>query len=721
LVLALLGLGDCWRAAASSFHASEAIGEGVTLLAAVIWLALVLAYLAKGIWRRSEALAELHHPTEGCFVALLPTSTMLLALAFLPQAPKAAAAALAIGAAGQLGLAICLGVIYRKDRHPPGHWGEAICQPLTLGCFIAAMAAGAFGAADCGRPLVMAGAALWLIRIAILQPRGAGGAIPDLLRATAGIHCAVPFIGCTAYLSMTDGLPDIVAQTMFAYGVFQGLVLLRLVPRLAAQSVGAPAWTLAFAASSAALAALRLVEHGLIGPFEWVAIALFVFANVATGEIALATAWASMRRGFLTPARYPDRAAAQASTTRQRVQAASGRTVLLLGLAAMFTMQDLFGPDTIAPALTGAFHTTAPQMGFAINAATLGMALAGILTGLFGDRIARKPVMFGALLLLCVPTVLLAAAPNLVVFGLLRVVQGILMCTAFAVTIAYVAEELGPYGAAPFAMAAYLTGNVFGIILARLMSGMIEHLAGWRFAFVALALLNLAGGLVLWRLLPPSKNFSLARHRASLAGALYRHFLNLRLQSANIVGFLILFAYVGTFTYINFRLTSQPFGLNPADLGLLHMVFACSLGVTPFAGLAMKRLGHLAALVVGATICCAGILLTYWDNLPLITLGVALIGAGVPFSQAVTTDFVGSMAQQARAAASGIYLAFYYSGGICGALLLGWVYDKWGWTACVYVTAGAFVAMTGIAVSSWATPTRARAASGLRLAAEVSG
>jgi MFS transporter, YNFM family, putative membrane transport protein len=49
----------------------------------------------------------------------------------------------------------------------------------------------------------------------------------------------------------------------------------------------------------------------------------------------------------------------------------------------------------------------------------------------------------------------------------------------------------------------------------------------------------------------------------------------------------------------------------------------------------------------------------------------------------VATGFVGRAAATDRAAASGIYLACYYCGGLVGTAVLGWIFDRSGWAACV--------------------------------------
>ena len=52
-------------------------------------------------------------------------------------------------------------------------------------------------------------------------------------------------------------------------------------------------------------------------------------------------------------------------------------------------------------------------------------------------------------------------------------------------------------------------------------------------------------------------------------------------------------------------------------------------------------------------------------------------------SSASTTGFVGRAATGDRGSASGLYLASYFLGGLVGAAALGWLFDRFGWAACV--------------------------------------
>jgi YNFM family putative membrane transporter len=67
----------------------------------------------------------------------------------------------------------------------------------------------------------------------------------------------------------------------------------------------------------------------------------------------------------------------------------------------------------------------------------------------------------------------------------------------------------------------------------------------------------------------------------------------------------------------------------------------------------------------------------------VILTGMVLVGAGTFFAQASATGFVGQAAIENRGVASGTYLACYFLGGLVGSAVLGQLFDRFGWIACV--------------------------------------
>ncbi len=354
-----------------------------------------------------------------------------------------------------------------------------------------------------------------------------------------------------------------------------------------------------------------------------------------------------------------------------------------IGLTAFLTVVDLFATQAILPALTQAYGVTPAIMGFAVNASTMGMAAGGFAVALFGRRLDQRRGILLSLAILSIPTALLATMPSLPVFTALRIVQGVCMSTAFALTLAYLGEHTSARDTAS-AFAAYITGNVASNLFGRLLAaGVVDHL-GLAVSFYVFAALNLAGAVLVWFTVertPPMARVDMS-HAAPLT-SWSRHLADPALRAAFATGFVILFAFIGTFTYVNFVLVRPPFSIGMMTLGVVYFVFLPSILTTPLAGRLVARVGTRPALWAAFALAAAGLPLLLLANLGLLLAGLALIAVGTFFAQAVATGFVSRAATTDRGSASGIYLASYFLGGLVGGAVLGQVFDRLGWTACV--------------------------------------
>jgi YNFM family putative membrane transporter len=355
----------------------------------------------------------------------------------------------------------------------------------------------------------------------------------------------------------------------------------------------------------------------------------------------------------------------------------------VIGLTAFLTVVDLFATQAILPSLANAYRVTPAAIGFAVNASTIGMAIAGLAVAFFSNRIDRRRGILASLMLLSIPTALLAVAPDLTTFTVLRIAQGLCMSTAFALTLSYLAEHCSASDTAG-AFAAYITGNVASNLFGRLMSAaLVDHL-GLAGNFYVFAALNLAGAVLVYftlgRTRPMAATAAPARSPLSIWA---EHLRNAPLRASFGIGFLILFAFIGTFTYVNFVLVREPLSLSRMAVGFVYFVFLPSIITTPLAGRAVERFGTQPTFWGALALAGAGLPLLLLPHLVAVMAGLMLVGVGTFFAQATATGFVGRAATTDRGSASGIYLACYFFGGIVGSIVLGQLFDRFGWAACV--------------------------------------
>ena len=353
----------------------------------------------------------------------------------------------------------------------------------------------------------------------------------------------------------------------------------------------------------------------------------------------------------------------------------------VIAVTAFLTVVDLFATQAVLPMLAHAYRVTPAAISIAVNATTLGMAIAGLAVALFGRKLDRRRGIVLSLALLAIPTALLAHAPSLEIFAALRVAQGLCMATAFALTLARLGERCsGADQAAAFA--AYVTGNVASNLFGRLIAANIAGTFGLATNFYVFAALNLAGAalaaLTIHRAMPmvatmPMRDTIFERLRSLLT----------RPQIAGfVIGFCILFAFIAVFTFVNFVLVRPPVGLGMTALGLVYCVFAPAIVMTPLAGRVANRLGARTALWLGLGLAAAGVPLLASGTLVPMLAGMTMVGAGTFWAQAVTTGFVSRVARD-KAAASGFYLAWYFAGGLAGTAIAGQVFERLGWIACL--------------------------------------
>lgn len=360
---------------------------------------------------------------------------------------------------------------------------------------------------------------------------------------------------------------------------------------------------------------------------------------------------------------------------------------LLIAVIGFLTLVDLFATQAILPSLAAEYGVSPSEIGVAANSTTLGMAIAGLLVGAFSANVERKRAIGLSLLLLAIPTAALAYAPNLTIFSLLRITQGLFMAAAFTLTLTHLAERCEHRTAS--ALAAYVTGVVASNLIGRLTAAFVAGIVGATSSFLFFAALNVAGALLIAFALHRNEPEPMA-DKGRFWSPWLRHLAAPALRSTFAIGFLILFGFIGVFTYVGFVLMRPPHALSMTALGLVFLVFAPSMLTTPSAGRITNRFGPGVTVPASLAVALLGLVLMLLPSLVAVIAGMTLVGIGTFFAQAVATGHVGRIAECDKAAASGLYLSSYYCGGLFGAAAIGQLFDHFGWFAAI---AGVFAAL----------------------------
>ncbi|MFL9855482.1 dicarboxylate transporter/tellurite-resistance protein TehA [Paraburkholderia madseniana] len=290
IAVGALAFANLWRVAIRVWHLPTIAGDVFSVAALVVWLVVLLAYGHKWLTHAAEARAEMQHPVQSSFAALGPVSSLLAAQLLQPYAHSVALALFGVAVVAQLVLGVYLhGRLWQGGRKPE-LITPAIYLPTVASSFVAGTAAAAFGFHQLGGLFFGAGVLSWLaIESMILHRAAVHEALPEALRPILGIQLAPPVVGGVTYLSLSSGTPELVALMLLGYGLYQALLLLRLLPWIRQQAFVPGYWAFSFGVAALPTMAIRMVERGATGPLEWIAPVLFVAANVVIGVFVVKT------------------------------------------------------------------------------------------------------------------------------------------------------------------------------------------------------------------------------------------------------------------------------------------------------------------------------------------------------------------------------------------------------------------------------------------------
>jgi len=360
-------------------------------------------------------------------------------------------------------------------------------------------------------------------------------------------------------------------------------------------------------------------------------------------------------------------------------------TPFLVAAAAMFAV--MYSTQAILPELSREFDVSPSQAGLSISVVIGALAVGAWFWGPLSDRIGRRASLVLASGAIVLPTLLVALAPSFGVLLALRAVQGLCMPGLITVGVPYVTEAYAP-SLGSRAMGYYIAALVAGGLVGRVGVALLAAAADWRVALGTLTLLPLASTLLMRRGLPPEPPAERRSRPLSLSEA-RRVLGNPVLLAATLAGSALFFAFLGAFSYIDFRLERPPFSLSPAVSGLVFLVWVMG-AAGPLAGRAADRRGWRAVALAGLGVAATGVGLSLFDVLPLALLGLALITLG-NFSGVTAAQLgVASATEQDRGLASALYFSAYYLAGAAGSYLPGLAFERWEWTGVAGLALAAY-------------------------------
>lgn len=355
--------------------------------------------------------------------------------------------------------------------------------------------------------------------------------------------------------------------------------------------------------------------------------------------------------------------------------------VLLFAIASGASVANVYYAQPLLDILASDFNVSHAVIGGVVTATQIGCALALVFLVPLGDLVNRRRLMAIQLLALISALLMVAFAHSTIVLltGMLAV--GLLGTAMTQGLIAYAASAAAPHEQGHVVGTAQ-SGVFIGLLLARVFSGGISDIAGWRGVYFCAAIIMLMIALPLWRRLPHLNVQPVTMHYSQLLASMLKLLRKEKvLQVRGILALLMFAAFNIFWSALVLPLSAPPYNFSHTVIGsfglfgVIGALAATRAGQWADRGYAQHT--SLAALLI--------LLLAWWplslmtDSLWALVVGIVLLDLGGQALHVTNQSMIFRTRPEAHSRLVGLYMLFYAVGSGLGAISTTATYAYAGW------------------------------------------
>ena len=332
------------------------------------------------------------------------------------------------------------------------------------------------------------------------------------------------------------------------------------------------------------------------------------------------------------------------------------------------------------------FHANARTVGLVATATQTGYGLGILFLLPLGDLVDRRKLTLALVTLCALFLAATALSPNLPFLIATQFLIGITAINA-QILIPFAAELSAP-NRRGHTIGVLFGGLLYGILLARVVAGVIGEHWGWRILFGLAAAAMVALGVALRGNLPhrlPSQTMSYRR----LMQTLFQLFATQPiLRRAAVISGLSFASFTAFWTVLSF-LMAEKFHLGATAAGLFGLAGAVGAWAAPAIGHFSDRRGPAFTIGVALVLTAAAFaLMGVWVSLPVLVIGVILMDLGIQSLQVAAQSRVLALIPDAGSRLNTLYMVGRFIGGAVGSALGAIAWARWNWTGLCVLAIG---------------------------------
>lgn len=390
--------------------------------------------------------------------------------------------------------------------------------------------------------------------------------------------------------------------------------------------------------------------------------------------------------------------------TQTQNEPLSAPLVFTLAAGAGLSVASIYYSQPMLDIISKQFNAGIGAVGMVPMLTQAGYALGILLLAPLGDRHDRRTIIFIKGLMLVAALLLCGFSGGLSALLIASFITG--LTATVAQDIVPASAALAPERSQGKTVGTVMTGLLVGILLSRVVSGVVAEYFGWRTMYMIAALAVLLITLTLWRVLPrfaPGTSVSYPRLLLSLVH-LWRHHQTLRraalAQGLLSVGFSAFWSTLAL-------MLSDRFHLDSAVAGAFGLAGAAGAMAAPLAGSFADRIGPARVTQAGAALVTISFALMFLlpllpmpAQLALIVLCTIGFDLGVQATLVAHQTLVYGLAPEARSRLNALLFTVVFIGMATGAALGSLALAHWGWNGVVALSTLAGAAALAVRFAS---------------------
>ncbi len=261
MVMGMTGLAIAWHRAHVAFGAPELVGQGVRVLSSLLFALLLVLYLAKWVKFPKAAAAEANHPIRVNFLPAISIDVLLLATAWLQDAPFTASALWIAGVVLHLVLTLrTFGSWLHHTYYDIKHVNPAWFIPV-VGNIVVPLAGVKIASPEVSWFFFSIGIVFWFVLLTIVMNRlFFHEPLPVKLLPTMFILLAPPSVGFLSWIGLTGHL-DAFGRVLYYAALFMALLLFSNAPRFLRLPFFVSSWAYSFPLAAFTIATITMYDH----------------------------------------------------------------------------------------------------------------------------------------------------------------------------------------------------------------------------------------------------------------------------------------------------------------------------------------------------------------------------------------------------------------------------------------------------------------------------